>query len=184
VCLVVFVLVTALLDRAGAFGYRGDDWARYERKSVNVRQVLAGDQIIIIDEIGREDSVQLLGIDAADEGEHWFERSLAYTEARIAGKAVMLKLDTTQTRDDFGRLRAFVYLSANDNINLDLVRNGMAYADRRVMHMHRAEFEQLETAARQKGRGLWAEVREEQMPAWRQAWLREHYRRRAELRGR
>ena len=118
--------------------------------------------------------MRLLGIDAPDPGEHWHEQSREYARARIEGRRVMLKLDSTETRDEQARLVAFVYFSPGDNINLDMVRNGLAYADRRVSHTHRAEFEQLETQARTKSRGLWRDLTEEQMPRWRQQWLRRH----------
>ncbi len=33
------------------------------------------------------------------------------------------------------------------------------------------QFEQAENEARKKGRGLWSDVTEKQMPPWRQKWL-------------
>jgi micrococcal nuclease len=169
-----------VLDRAGAFGYRGDDWNIFDQQAVEVVAVTSGEVITVLHKRERHE-VRLIGVDAPDPGEHWHEQSREYTKARIHGRQVMLKLDSTETRDEHGRLLAYVFFSPGDNINLDLVRNGLAYADRRVSHTHRAEFEQIETPARTRGRGLWRDVTESQMPAWRREWLAEWHRRRMNM---
>ena len=57
--------------------------------------------------------------------------------------------------------------------DLDIVRDGQAYADRRFRHTLRPQFELAEGDARKHARGLWKDVKEEQMPPWRQRWLAE-----------
>jgi endonuclease YncB( thermonuclease family) len=64
-------------------------------------------------------------------------------------------------------------VSDNENLNLSLVHDGQAYADRRFPHTLRPQFEQEENDARTKKRGLWNEVRDDQQPEWRQRWLSE-----------
>jgi endonuclease YncB( thermonuclease family) len=66
---------------------------------------------------------------------------------------------------------AYVYLTDGDNLNLDLIHDGEAYADRRTTHSLHSPFEAAENEARNKKRGLWREVTKEQMPAWRQQWM-------------
>lgn len=66
---------------------------------------------------------------------------------------------------------AYVYVGDSDNLNLDLVRDGEAYADRRFRHSMRPQFERAEAEARKANRGLWKEVTEAQMPPWRRDWL-------------
>jgi endonuclease YncB( thermonuclease family) len=90
------------------------------------------------------------------------------------GKQVTINLQETQTRDKYDRLLAYVYLSESESLNLALVRDGHAYADRRFSHPLRWQFEAGETEARKAGRGLWKEITVEQMPEWRQNWLRRH----------
>ena len=75
-----------------------------------------------------------------------------------------VRLDATQTRDKYRRLLAYLYLDDTENVNLALVRDGHAYAHRMYPHAQRRQFEQAEDEARGKGRGLWAEVTEPQMP--------------------
>ena len=63
-------------------------------------------------------------------------------------ETVTLRLEPTQTRDKYKRLLAYVHLADNETLNLALVRDGQAYADRRFRHTMRADFEQAENAAR------------------------------------
>jgi endonuclease YncB( thermonuclease family) len=85
---------------------------------------------------------------------------------------VLLRLDGTQSRDDLGRLRAYVYLTESELLNETVARHGRGYADRRIRHTFSPQFEQAEAEARKHARGLWAVVTDDTQPAWRRAWLR------------
>ena len=172
---VALLALTALLDRNGWFRYRGDDWAAYDKQAVTVTRVVDGDTIRVRrSSASEEDTVRLLGIDApetADPPAHWGGEAAARLEALVEGKPVTLRLDATQTRDKYRRLLAYVHVGDAENVNLALVRDGHAYAHRMFPHPLRRQFEQAEDEARGKGRGLWADVEEPQMPPWRQGWL-------------
>jgi micrococcal nuclease len=177
---ILLLALSAILDRAGAFGFKGDDWKHIDRKDFVVTSVVDGDTVHARGPDGNDIKVRLLGIDAPELNpdtpappDYWAERSKEYLVARVQGKAVTIKLEQTQTRDRFGRVLAYLYLSDNDNLNLDLVRDGQAYADRRFKHSLRPQFELTEGEARKKGTGLWKKVAENQMPEWRQRWLAE-----------
>ncbi len=175
------LVVLALSVFAGRWGRpSGDDWAIYDRQSFIVTHVVDGDTIDVAAKPGGTPTrVRLLGVDAPEmsgEGgapEYWAAAAAKYALARSDKKSVTLKLEPTQTRDRYGRLLAYVHLSDAETLNLALVRDGQAYADRRFRHTLRAQFEQAENGARQKSTGLWKDVRESQMPAWRQRWLAE-----------
>jgi endonuclease YncB( thermonuclease family) len=65
-----------------------------------------------------------------------------------------------------------VYLSDTDLLNADLVRDGLGYADRRLVYSQRQSFEQAEGEARKRKRGVWSVADgEESMPQWRREWL-------------
>jgi micrococcal nuclease len=123
--------------------------------------------------------VRLLGLDAPelhsseDRGrpDFWAHESRRYTVARAHGKTVTLRLEPTETRDRYRRLLAYVYVGDSQNLNLDLVRDGHAYADRRFRHSMRAQFERAENESRRAKRGLWKDVTEPQMPPWRRDWI-------------
>lgn len=180
----LLLALSTLLDRVGLFRYRGDDWANFDRQAVVVTRVIDGDSVRIrLSPASPEVPVRLLGIDAPEmtiQGgtgpPHWGPESAAYLRGSIEGKTVTLRLDTTQTRDKYRRLLAYLYVGDAENVNLALVREGHAYTHRMFTHSLRRQFEQVEDEARGKSRGLWAGLREPQMPAWRQKWLAERRR--------
>jgi endonuclease YncB( thermonuclease family) len=98
--------------------------------------------------------------------------AIAYTQARVAGRSVIICLEPTQTRDAAGHLLAYAYLSDSDDLNFDVIRDGKAYADRRIKHTFASMFEQAENDARRKSRGLWDGLRLQDQPNWRQTWLK------------
>ena len=176
---VVLILISIVLDRVGTFRYGGDDWGTFDRKTFTVTHVIDGDTVRIERIPGGEDeTIRLLGIDApeiahspTEKSGHWGEEATSYLERVLEHKPVVLHLDTTQTRDKYRRLLAYLYVGEAENINLSLVRDGHAYAHRDYPHSMKRQFEQAEDEARGKARGLWQDVSEPQMPAWRQRWL-------------
>jgi endonuclease YncB( thermonuclease family) len=178
---VAFLGLSVFFDHLGAFGYAGDDWRHFDHNSVVVTRVIDGDTICVRGLNGsRETHVRLLGVDAPElhlmtthVPDYWADRARSYAAARMTGKTVTLRTEPTETRDRYGRLLAYVYLTDSDNVNLDLVHDGQAYADRRFKHSLRGQFEQAENESRKKRRGLWEQVKEDQMPPWRQRWLAE-----------
>jgi endonuclease YncB( thermonuclease family) len=176
----IVLALSAALDRFGAFRYQGDDWRTFDQKACLVTHVADGDTIVVRPTAGGpETRVRLLGIDApelhsrdtAGRPDYWAAEAKRYTLTRLEHKAVTLRLEQTETRDRYRRLLAYVYVNDSDNLNLDLVRDGHAYADRRFRHSMKYQFERAETEARKAGRGLWKGVTESQMPPWRQDWL-------------
>jgi micrococcal nuclease len=185
--LVILLAASALADRLGLLGYRGDDWAAFDRQNFVIVRVVDGDTVHIAPPLGGESTkVRLIGIDApemnftssASPG-HWAPQATENLRQRVQDRTISIRLDGSQTRDRYGRLLAYIYLDDSLNVNLELVRQGHVYADTRFGHSHQPAFEQAEKEARQKKRGLWQDVRQEQMPAWRRKWLEETRQRKA-----
>lgn len=147
-------------------------------KTFPVERVSDGDTLVIRMPDGTTERVRLKGIDApelARDGQpdqHFAKESQAYLQKRLAGRSVTLQFDGTETRDRFGRLLAFVYLSDEECLNLTLVQFGYAYVDRRFDSFMHSQMGRLEGEARKKERGLWKGLRDEQMPDWRREWLK------------
>jgi len=167
-------------DHLRASGRPKDDWTRFDHRTFTVSRVVDGDTIHIHTDEPNDTIIRLLGIDApemhdptTDRPAHWAERSTNYLRARINGKSVSLRLEPIETRDRYDRLLAYIYVGDADNINMDLVRDGQAYSDRRFKHSFRPQFEQAENEARTKKRGLWQDVTVDMMPPWRRVWLHE-----------
>jgi len=167
------LLLCVILDRAGAFGYSGDDWKKFNRKSFIVARVISGDQLVIRDEGGTEHIVSLIGIDAPDLPDaHHAHESNIYLQNRTTGRNVTLQLNNTRSRDEQRNLLAYTHITDGEHLNLTMLREGHAYADRRKPHQLQAQFESAETEARKKPRGLWKELKPSRMPEWRREWLR------------
>jgi endonuclease YncB( thermonuclease family) len=162
---------------------RPDDWAAFDRRRVHVVQVVSGDTLLI--QSGNatgEIRVRLVGVAAPQGTEHWARESQQALARRLDGRDALLRLETTQTRSADGAVLAYVRLTDLDGVNLEMIRDGEAYVDPRVAHSLKNQFEQAESDARKKRRGLWKSLTDEQMPDWRQKWLaeqREAKRRRA-----
>jgi endonuclease YncB( thermonuclease family) len=152
--------ITAGVDHLA--GRPGDDWARYNHRSVVVSAAPTGNAIRLHDGT----TVRLLGI--ADPNPD----AVPWLTANVVGHHVTLLLPTVGTRDPAGRLLAYAYLDDVTCVNVALAHEGLAYADRRSADVMAGLIDAAEDDARRKKRGLWAGLRFDQMPAWRQAWLR------------
>lgn len=176
----LLLALSVFLGRTRFGGYQGDDWATYDQKVCLVLSVPDGDTLTLRPLDGSAQAkVRLLGIDApemrddAGKPAYWAREADAYLGARTHAKSITVRLEQGRTRDKYGRLLAYLYVDDRVNLNLDLVREGHVYADRRFSHSMRPQFEQAENEARARERGLWKSVRESQMPPWRQRWLEE-----------
>jgi endonuclease YncB( thermonuclease family) len=179
--LTALLVASVFAGRAGLLGRAGDDWAAFDRRPFDVSDVPDGDTLIVSSEGGASKTrVRLIGVDAPDEGAHWSSEARQHLVAQALGKRVTLRLEPTQTRTPDHSLLAYVHLSDQESLNLLMVREGHAYADRRTSHSFQSVFDQEEGEARRKGRGLWQTVEESQMPPWRQQWLTDLRRKKAE----
>lgn len=164
------VLVSIVLDRNGVFGWQGNDLDRYNARTFAVTDVIDG-QTLIVEDRGQSVSVRLHGVDASPD--HWAAEARTYLANRTRNRSVILKLEPTRTRTAEDHLQAYVYINDGDLLNVDCVRDGQVYAERRIRHSLRPLFETAEAEARnkEKPRGLWKEVTFDQMPQWRKDWL-------------
>jgi endonuclease YncB( thermonuclease family) len=163
----LFIFISLiLLDHVGAFGYRGNDWSRFHQRTVRVVRAVSADQFAIEDGT----IVHMIGVTPA-EG-NWAEHGHKYLAGRLEGKLVTLRLEPPQTRDSQRHLLAYVYFNDIDLINLDIVHDGQAFADRRVVYSLHQQIEQAENDARKKQRGMWKQITDDDQPVWRKEWLK------------
>ncbi len=132
-----------------------------------MRRVIDGDTIELID--GR--MVRYIGIDTPETrrrvGDRWvtdpepFAKAAAEANRRlVAGRVVRLEYDV-QTRDRYGRLLAYVYVSTDRGgevmVNAQLLREGYAQLLTIPPNVRYVEqFRRLAEEARAQHRGLWA----------------------------
>lgn len=157
----------------------GPDWTRYDQKTARIIRVVDGDTVDVDlpDQSSQATRIRLLGIDAPEMPDaHFAARAKEYVAARTRDQVITIRLDEIETRerDKHGRLLAYLYLPNNECLNESLIRDGMAYAFRSFPHQFSAQFEAAERSARSGRIGLWKDVSIEQMPAWRQDWMKQN----------
>ncbi|HEX8915933.1 MAG TPA: thermonuclease family protein [Humisphaera sp.] len=182
--LLLLIASTILIGNVWQQARGGDDWARLDRRPVVVKDVQAGDRIVVENVDGSSPAVvRLIGIDTFDvagPGQpqlRWGAEAHRALRDRLQGKRVLLRLPPLDPRSRDGEVLAYVYpldggAPPADSVNERMVAEGHAYADRRYDHPFHKQFEQAEGEARRKKLGQWAGMRDADQPAWRQAWLK------------
>ncbi|MCE5184541.1 MAG: thermonuclease family protein [Planctomycetaceae bacterium] len=90
-----------------------------------------------------------------------------FTASRALNQQVTILIDTaSDERDRYGRLLAYVRLPDGTILNEELVRCGFGYAYLTYPHSHFEDYRQLMDQAMQEERGLWKEVKRDQLPKW------------------
>jgi micrococcal nuclease len=94
--------------------------------AARVVEVIDGDTIVVMREGVRED-VRLIGIDTPEMGEDFSGQARQALEKLVGGAAVRLETDA-ETRDQYGRLLAYVWFgpASAEMANLELVKQGLA----------------------------------------------------------
>ena len=138
------------------------DVDRFDDRS-HVADVLEGDLLRLADGT----RVRLIGIDCNGD-------LLARDATRqlLHGQEIRLRLEDTVQRNAAGELLAYAYVG-DVAVNEMLLREGLAFADRRWQYDRLAQFKSLEQEAAHKRLGVWTSfpnVPLSVMPAWRQRW--------------
>lgn len=119
-----------------------------------VTWIYDGDTVEVQTDDGELD-VRLLGINAPDDGECFYNEATDYLIETIKTEEVILQVSGT---DQFGRTLAHVFLHADAHLNLQLVEGGLAIATTPDDgDPHRVPFLKAEETAWRDQRGLWAE---------------------------
>jgi micrococcal nuclease len=153
------------------------DSTRYHGRNFPVVRIVDGDTLHLdaADATDAVTKVRLIGIDAPEMGGgsrermYYAEEATAFARRLALDRQVTVYLDQQAgSRDRYGRLLAYLRLPDGRFLNEELLSQGFAYADVRFRHGYYQKYQQLEASARALKEGLWARVKPEQMPAWRQ----------------
>jgi micrococcal nuclease len=150
------------------------DFEKYHEKTFTVLKVVDGDTIDIDIPDGKYNHtrIRLWGVDTPETknpktGVMYFGPEAAdFTTKSTLGKQVTVYLEETRTRDKYDRLLAYIKLPDGRFLNEALLSEGYAYADVRFRHSFYNKYKQLEAAAKRQQKGLWLNVKPEQMPEW------------------
>lgn len=156
----------------------GTDHDRYNNRTFTCARVVDGDTLDIDAPDGKDahTRIRLWGVDTPEtdkstRGATYFgAEASAFTRSLVEGKPVRVVLAPKQTRDRYGRLLAYVYLTGDGEtmLNEEIIARGYGYADPRFTHPWMKRFVELEQRARKQNLGLWKDLKPDQMPAWRQ----------------
>ena len=170
--LVGLLVLLGLAGRGGQGSSGGGDFSRYNKKLFRVSRVVDGDTIDldIPDGDKPHTRVRLWGVDTPETKApgkpvaYFGPEATAFTQGMVADQMVSIELESENTRGKFGRLLGFVYTDQGKMLNMELLRSGHAYADGRWRHRFYSQFQQIERLARKNKRGLWQDVKANDMP--------------------
>ena len=154
---------------------KASDFEKYHGKNFTVVKVVDGDTIDIDIPDGKYNHtrIRLWGIDApetkSDKSDvmYFGPEASEFTKELALGKQVTVYMDKgNRTRGKYGRLLAYVQLPDKRFLNEVLVAEGYAYADLRFHHSLYHKYEQLQASARRQKKGLWENVKRDQLPEW------------------
>ena len=121
-------------------------------KSTIVNKVIDGDTL----ELKNGRVIRLVGVDAPDRGEDFYQETLNYSIRFCEGKKIALEYDQYQD-GKYGRILAYAWKD-NKMLNLELVKRGLAkvviYKKRKKLK-YQDELLEMEERAKQKKVGIW-----------------------------
>ncbi len=143
------IAASVIAAYSGRFGPVGDDWSRFDHQTLRVAGVASGESLQLMRPDGTIETIKLLGIASPDRAAgDWLTK-------QVTGQNVTLLLQFPQTRDASRRLLAFAFIK-HRNLSVELVKAGLAYAQRRETSIMDGFIRSAEAEARKKQRGIWA----------------------------
>ena len=125
-----------------------------------VTRVSDGDTLWVADAARLRHKVRLLDIDAPESSQPSGAESTAYLKSLVGGRTVRV---AGGGRDMYGRVLGVVWLDGED-VNLKMVREGMAWVYR---HSANAQYAAAQEGARAARRGLWRAAAPTEPYEWR-----------------
>lgn len=139
-------------------------WAFAETHFGRVVGITDGDTIKVLDSSKTEIKVRLAGIDSPEKDQAFGQRAKQNLSDLVFGEEVRIDC---RKKKSYERQVCVVYLADND-INLEQVRAGMAWWSRKYAHeqsvQQRVDYEAAERNAIEEKRGLWADP--SPVPPW------------------
>ncbi len=164
-----------LRDSIAFWGQDWDDFSRYHNQSFRIERVIDGDTLDLDIPDGNQiyTRVRLLGIDTPEKqigdnpAMYYGPEATSFTDRLTRNQEVAVCLDTVgDVRDKYQRLLAYIRLPDGRILNEQIVRQGYGYADLRFRHSQFDKYIALQRQALEEKTGLWAKVRQDQLPPW------------------
>ena len=149
------VVATIVLPLLGMGKRRKTPAQREERKAI-VEKVIDGDTFVLT----TGEKVRLIGVDTPElQREHmpvqyYAEEARRFLTRMVDGKQVTLKSDW-QSKDQYERTLAYVYLEDTIFVNLEIVKQGYGFAYTRYPFEYMESFRRCQRQAMAHSTGLW-----------------------------
>ncbi|MES9902176.1 MAG: thermonuclease family protein [Sedimenticola sp.] len=122
--------------------------------------VTDGDTVKVLVDGKKQVKIRLAEIDTPEKRQPWGKRAKQALSELVFGKVVDVR---PVTKDRYGRTVAHLFLNS-DNINLQMVITGNAWAYRRYVDDH--SILDAEKKAKREGLGLWSLPATDRVPPW------------------
>jgi micrococcal nuclease len=122
-----------------------------ENPEQTVVRVLDGDTL----ELENGERIRLLGIDAPELGEPFFEEAKLALEGMVLNKVVKIEKDSSLDKDKYGRSLGYVFLY-DKLVNCEMVRLGLAKSIVQEEFKYYYCLQLAEQEAREKKIGIWS----------------------------
>lgn len=151
------------------------DRQKYHGRAFRVIEIIDGDtfDVDIPDANFPDTRIRLLGVDTPETRHptigvmYYGKEATEFTTRAVLNQEVTILLDTVgDQRDRYGRLLAYVKLPNGATLNEQLIREGCGYAYLPYRHSDYDDYNQLMTQAINEKRGLWKDVKRDQLPKW------------------
>ena len=144
-----------------ALGAGAADWQVLTGRVVGVSD---GDTITILTQ-HQPAKIRLAGIDAPEKNQAFGQRSKQLLSSLVFGKTVTVEY---RKKDRYGRIVGKVLLPGGRDVNLEMLRGGMAWWYEQYQNEQpvadRGLYAESESAARKRNQGLW--VDQNPVPPW------------------
>jgi micrococcal nuclease len=127
--------------------------------TARVISVTDGDNLTVLDHDNKQVLIRLHGLDCPELEQPFGEQAKAFTSDQCFGKIIMYRMVGL---DKFDRTIAVVYLEDGRELNLELLKAGLAWHLKH--YLDRPEYAEAEKEARAAGIGLWGE--KDPTPPW------------------
>jgi len=127
--------------------------------TARVISVTDGDNLTVLDHDDKQVLIRLHGLDCPELEQPFGEQAKAFTSNHCFGKIIMYRMVGL---DKFDRTIAVVYLEDGRELNLELLKAGLAWHLKH--YLDRPEYAEAQEEAREAGVGLWGD--KDPTPPW------------------
>jgi len=142
---------------------------------VKVLKISSGDTLLVDDGVNKV-TVRILGIDAPEDGQRFFEEAKKNLSDLVASKKVVLRYSLHNLKDEFGYFPARVFIGGTD-VGLTALKNGFAWYNKEDRFFLEKKDDKENTDAADKAQaakmGIWQDAKPQKPWEYRERKLKE-----------